>query len=40
MATLSKSDLDFILQQILISEANPSGDLTGSVPNTFVARSH
>jgi Ca2+-binding RTX toxin-like protein len=37
MATLSKSDLDFILQQILIAEAHAAGaDLTTLLPNSFV----
>ncbi|MGH9021583.1 MAG: peroxidase family protein, partial [Acidimicrobiia bacterium] len=36
MATLSKSDLDFILQQILIAEAHAAGaDLTTLLPNAF-----
>ncbi|TFZ07414.1 heme peroxidase, partial [Ramlibacter henchirensis] len=36
MATLIRSDLEFILQQILISEAHAAGaDLTNLVPNAF-----
>ena len=36
MATLSKSDLEFILQQILISEAHAAGaDLSTLLPNSF-----
>jgi Ca2+-binding RTX toxin-like protein len=36
MATLIRSDLEFILQQILISEAHAAGaDLTSLVPNAF-----
>jgi hypothetical protein len=35
MATFIKSDLEFILQQILIAEANAAGeDLTNLIPNT------
>src|SRR5262245_7352680 len=37
MATLIRSDLEFILQQIQISEAHAAGaDLTTLVPNAFV----
>jgi hypothetical protein len=36
MATLIKSDLEFILQQILIAEAHAAGaDLTILLPNAF-----
>ena len=36
MATLIRTDLDFILQQILIAEAHAAGaDLTALVPNVF-----
>jgi hypothetical protein len=38
MATLIRSDLDFVLQQILIAEAHAAGaDLTTLLPNTFAA---
>ena len=37
MATFIRSDLEFILQQILIAEAHAAGaDLTTLVPNSFV----
>ena len=37
MATLIRSDLEFILQQILIAEAHAAGaDLASLLPNTFV----
>src|SRR4029434_10627064 len=37
MADLSKTDLDFILQQILIAEAHAAGaDLTTLLPNMLV----
>ena len=36
MATLIKSDLEFILQQILIAEAHAAGaDLATLIPNAF-----